>query len=42
MVIGIELAKKLAGDWLTYRFDAGSASAGKAKVLAEYEAKFAC
>ncbi|KAK2882448.1 hypothetical protein FQN49_000340 [Arthroderma sp. PD_2] len=39
-VIGIELAKKLVGDWLTYRFDESSASAEKVKAIGEYEAKF--
>ncbi|OAX76946.1 hypothetical protein ACJ72_08761 [Emergomyces africanus] len=41
-VIGIELAKKLAADWLNYRFDSTSASAAKVKVIGEYEAKFGC
>ncbi|EQL35054.1 ribose 5-phosphate isomerase B [Blastomyces gilchristii SLH14081] len=41
-VIGIELAKKLAADWLNYRFDTSSASSAKVKVIGEYEAKFAC
>ncbi|KAK2805776.1 hypothetical protein FQN50_006052 [Emmonsiellopsis sp. PD_5] len=41
-VIGIELAKKLAAEWLTYRFDSGSASAAKVKVIGEYEEKFGC
>jgi ribose 5-phosphate isomerase B len=40
-VIGIELAKKLAGDWVTYRFDPKSASAEKVRAISEYEAKFA-
>ncbi|EGD88610.1 ribose 5-phosphate isomerase [Trichophyton rubrum D6] len=39
-VIGIELAKKLAADWLNYRFDETSASAEKVKAIGEYEAKF--
>ncbi|EEH20621.1 ribose 5-phosphate isomerase [Paracoccidioides brasiliensis Pb03] len=41
-VIGIELAKKLAADWLNYRFDSSSASAAKVKIIGEYEAKLAC
>lgn len=36
-VIGIELAKKLAGEWLNYRFDPKSASAEKVKVITQYE-----
>lgn len=40
-VIGIELAKKLASDWLTYRFDPNSASAAKVKCISEYETKLA-
>lgn len=39
-VIGIELAKKLAAEWLTYRFDPKSASAEKVKCIGEYEQKF--
>lgn len=37
-VIGIELARRLVREWLTYRFDPTSASAEKVAVLAEYEA----
>lgn len=40
-VIGIELAKKLAADWLTYRFDPKSASAAKVQAISDYENKFA-
>ena len=36
-VIGLELAKKLATEWLRYRFDETSASAEKVAVLTEYE-----
>lgn len=36
-VIGLELAKRLALEWLTYRFDDSSASAEKVAVLTEYE-----
>lgn len=37
-VIGIELARKLAKDWLGYTFDEGCASAQKVKAIHEYEA----
>lgn len=37
-VVGIELARRLAREWLTYRFDSSSASADKVKVLEAYEA----
>lgn len=37
-VVGLELARRLAREWLTYRFDEGSASAQKVKVLSDYEA----
>ena len=37
-VIGLELARRLAREWLTYRFDETSASADKVKVLTDYEA----
>lgn len=36
-VIGLELARRLAREWLGYRFDPESASAAKVAVLAEYE-----
>jgi len=36
-VIGLELAKRLAREWLTYRFDDSSPSAQKVAVLTEYE-----
>lgn len=36
-VIGIELARRLVREWLTYRFDETSASAEKVAVLSEYE-----
>lgn len=39
-VIGIELAKKLASDWLTYRFDPQSGSASKVQAIKDYETKF--
>ncbi|KAL1969960.1 hypothetical protein VTN77DRAFT_7470 [Rasamsonia byssochlamydoides] len=40
-VIGIELAKKLALEWLTYRFDPNSASAAKVQAICDYEKKLA-
>jgi ribose 5-phosphate isomerase B len=40
-VVGIELAKKLALDWLTYRFDPSSASAAKIQAISDYEKKLA-
>lgn len=36
-VVGLELARRLAREWLTYRFDESSASAAKVKVLTDYE-----
>ncbi|KAL1976806.1 hypothetical protein VTN31DRAFT_3088 [Thermomyces dupontii] len=39
-VVGIELAKKLALDWLTYRFDPKSASAAKVQAITDYEKQF--
>jgi ribose 5-phosphate isomerase B len=36
-VIGLELARRLAREWLTYRFDESSASADKVQVLTDYE-----
>lgn len=36
-VIGLELARRLTREWLTYRFDETSASADKLEVLASYE-----
>jgi ribose 5-phosphate isomerase B len=41
-VIGIELARRLVREWLTYRFDESSASAEKVAVLSEYEATGTC
>lgn len=40
-VIGIELAKKLASEWVTYRFDPKSSSAAKVQAIRDYEAQFA-
>jgi len=36
-VVGLELARRLAGEWLTYRFDPASTSAEKVKVLDDFE-----
>ena len=36
-VIGLELARRLVGEWLTYRFDEDSPSAAKVRVLDDYE-----
>ncbi|GAA2072786.1 ribose-5-phosphate isomerase [Pseudolysinimonas kribbensis] len=41
-VVGIELARKLAREWLTYRFDESSASAAKVAVITEYETTGQC
>ncbi|MGC5616444.1 ribose-5-phosphate isomerase [Georgenia sp. Z1491] len=38
-VIGLELARKLAGEWLGHEFDESSASADKVAVLSDYESK---
>ena len=36
-VIGLELARRLAQEWLTYEFDDASASAGKVGRITAYE-----
>ncbi|HET6302633.1 ribose-5-phosphate isomerase [Microbacterium sp.] len=36
-VIGLELAKKLVGEWLEHRFDPASASAAKVSLIERYE-----
>ena len=36
-VVGLDLAKRLVGEWLGYRFDEASASAEKVKVITDYE-----
>ena len=36
-VVGLELARRLAEEWLTYRFDETSPSADKVAVLTAYE-----
>ncbi|WP_306318286.1 MULTISPECIES: ribose-5-phosphate isomerase [unclassified Streptomyces] len=38
-VVGLELARKLASEWLEHRFDPGSSSAEKVAVLNRYEAE---
>ncbi|MCJ1466142.1 hypothetical protein MMC07_004761 [Pseudocyphellaria aurata] len=39
-VVGLELARRLVKEWLTYRFDENSASADKVGVITDYEAEF--
>jgi len=41
-VVGIELARRLVREWLTYRFDESSASAEKVAVLTAYENTGSC
>lgn len=36
-VVGLELARRLAKEWLTYRFDAKSRSAQKIAIIKDYE-----
>ncbi len=36
-VIGIELARRLTREWLTYRFDSASPSAANVRAIMEYE-----
>jgi len=36
-VVGVELARRLAREWLGYTFDPSSASADKVKVLTDFE-----
>ncbi|WP_422936236.1 ribose-5-phosphate isomerase [Sinomonas sp. P47F7] len=36
-VVGLELARRLAKEWIGYTFDPESASAAKVKVLTDYE-----
>lgn len=36
-VVGLELARRLAREWLTYRFDETSASADKVQQILDYE-----
>ena len=37
-VVGLELARRLAAEWLTYRFDDSSPSAAKVQLMSDYEA----
>lgn len=37
-VVGLELARRLAREWLTYRFDESSPSAEKVRLMSDYEA----
>ncbi|KAJ5683582.1 hypothetical protein N7462_006747 [Penicillium macrosclerotiorum] len=39
-VVGLQLAKKLAADWLNYCFDRKSASMVKAQAITDYEPQF--
>lgn len=41
-VIGLELARRLAGEWLDYEFDESSGSAAKVAVLTDYEQTGSC
>ena len=41
-VVGIELARRLVREWLTYRFDTSSASAEKVAVIGQYETTGSC
>ncbi len=41
-VVGIELARRLVREWLTYRFDLSSASAEKVAVIGAYETTGSC
>ncbi|WP_208710485.1 ribose-5-phosphate isomerase [Sinomonas sp. R1AF57] len=36
-VVGLELARRLAREWIGYTFDPASASAAKVQVLSDYE-----
>ena len=36
-MVGLELARRLTREWLTYRFDDASPSAEKVKAIADYE-----
>lgn len=40
-VIGLELAKKLASEWVQWRFDPKSASAQKIAAIHDYEKRLA-
>lgn len=41
-VVGIEQARRNVREWLTYRFNASSASAEKVAVIGQYEATGSC
>jgi ribose 5-phosphate isomerase B len=41
-VVGIELARRLVREWLTYRFDTASASADKVAVIDRFETTGSC
>jgi ribose 5-phosphate isomerase B len=41
-VVGLELARRLAKEWLTYQFDETSASAEKVEDIVRYEATGSC
>ncbi|MEU1972996.1 ribose-5-phosphate isomerase [Microbacterium sp. NPDC019599] len=41
-VVGLELARRLVREWLTYRFDPASASAAKVAAISEYETTGSC
>ena len=41
-VIGLELARRLAREWVAYRFDETSASAEKVRTLSSYEQTGTC
>lgn len=41
-VVGIELARRNVREWLTYEFDATSASAEKVAVIGQYETTGSC
>lgn len=41
-VVGIELARRLVREWLTYRFDTTSASADKVAVIDRFETTGSC
>lgn len=38
-VIGLELARRLADEWLGYQFDPGSPSARKVRLIADFESR---
>lgn len=41
-VVGLELARRLAREWLGYEFDEASASAAKVAVIGQYEQTGSC